>query len=165
MTIRYQPSKVLARMASKKNVEKLLTKKLTVNRAALNSIANSGIVGKDALEEIALGVLKDYRSRADDLVAKGATKAEATRELTDDPAQLVQRVQNATVDAITERVKENYEGEFYTWLPSTAKHRRKEHVLKYGKTFQLGKGEAPGDKPGCRCGMEIHTPENRLNLE
>lgn len=165
MTIRYQPKRILKRMADKKNVEKLLTKKLNVNRTALNAIETSGVLGKKQLEKTALKVIKGYRKAADELRAKGATKAEAIRAISEDPRALVQQIQNATVHEITRQVKEQYHGAFYTWLPSTAKNPDKKHMKKYGKRFRIGKGEAPGDRFGCRCGMEIHVPESRLVLE
>lgn len=165
MTVIYQPSKLLARLASKKKIEKLVSSRLTVNRAVLSAIADSGIVGKEALEEVALTVIQDYKARVAEAVANGASKSEAIAEFHADPKLMVQRVQNAVVDGITERVKENYEGEFYIWLESTSVHKRPEHVKKYGKRFQIGRGEAPGDKRGCRCGMKILTPENKLELE
>lgn len=165
MAIKYQPKKVLKRLADKKNVEKLLTKKLTVNRTALNAVENSGILGKAELENAALKVIKQYRKKANELRKLGATKAEALREITEDPRALVQQIQNATVAEITKQVKAQYHGEFYTWLPSTAVNRDPKHVKKYGKRFRIGKGEAPGDRYGCRCGMEIHVSESRLVLE
>ncbi len=152
-------------MASKKNVEKLLTKKLSVNRASLNAIETAGVLGKSELETAALKVIKGYKKRVKELQKLGATKAEAMREITDDPRALVQQIQNATVSEITKQVKDQYHGEFYVWLPSTAKKPDAKHRKKYGKTYQLGRGEAPGDRFGCRCGMEILVPESRLVLE
>ncbi len=40
-----------------------------------------------------------------------------------------------------------------------------EHKKKYGKRYQLGKGEKPGDRYGCKCGMDIHVKESKLVLE
>lgn len=165
MTIRYQPKNLLKRMAAKKNIERLLTKRLTVNQAALNAIDAVDIVGKKQLETVALNVIKGYRDKVETLREQGATKAEAEREVTGDPKALVQQIQNATVNEITNQIKDQYHGEFYKWLPSTAKHRDPKHVKKYGKIYQIGKGEAPGDRYGCRCGMEILVPESSLVLE
>ena len=83
MTIRYQPKNVLKRMAAKKNVKNLLNKDLSVKKAALKSIATSGIVGQEKLEEVALRVAKSYRERVDKLRAEqGYTKVEAWCTLT-----------------------------------------------------------------------------------
>lgn len=165
MTIRYQPKNLMKRMASKKNIKKLITKKLTPNKAVLNALDNSGIVGKKQLENIALKVLRDYKRRIKELRAEGLTKAQAIAELTKDPRLLVQRIQNETTNAITKQIQEQYHGEFYIWLPSTANVPDEEHMKNYGKRFQLGKGEDPGDRYGCQCGMEILTKDKRLVLE
>lgn len=61
-------------------------------------------------------------------------------------------------------IKDRYEGEFYIWLPSDAEEPDPEHQLNYGKKFQVGEGEMPGDRFGCRCGMEILVPETKLDL-
>lgn len=165
MTIVYQPKKILAKMASKKNIERLVTDKLTVNRAVLNSVEQSGVLGKKQLTNVALKVLKTYRQQAEDLQNEGLDKQDAIDTVLEDKSQLVQRVQNATVAEITSQIADTYHGEFYIWLPSTATHRDPLHVKKYGKKYQLGKGERPGDRPGCQCGMKILVPETKLNLE
>lgn len=146
-------------------MEKLLTKKLSVNKAALNSVEESGVLGKKELEKVALTVIKDYKKRANTLRKQGATKAEAIREISEDPRLLVQRIQNATVAEITTRVKAKYRGEYYRWLKSTAVNPDPKHRKKWGKIFRLGKGEAPGDRYGCQCGMEILVSETKLDLE
>lgn len=166
MTIRYQPKNVLKRMAAKKNVKNLLNKDLSVKKAALKSIATSGIVGQEKLEEVALRVAKSYRERVDKMRAEqGYTKVEATQELLKDPKLLIQQVQNETVAEITKAVQKQYHGAWYTWLPSTAKVPDLKHMKKYGKKYRIGKGEKPGDRHGCQCGMEIHVKESRLVLK
>lgn len=164
MSIRYQPDKVLKRLARKKNVEKLLTKKLSVNRTALNAIQNNGILSKKELENAALKVIKDYKRRAREMRKLGASEAEIIRELYDDPRQLVQRVQNATITEVTNQIQKKYHGEFYKWLPSIAQTPDKEHMKKYGKKYQFGKGEQPGQRIGCQCGMLIYVKGSKLTI-
>lgn len=165
MTIRYEPKKILKRMAKKSRVEELVTEKLTLNRAVLNAIEASGVLGKKQLEFIALRVIKDYREKASELQLEGLTKAEAREEVLENKKRLVQSVRNATIREVTKQIKEQYWGEYYTWLPSTAANPDEKHRKKYGKRYQIGKGEAPGDRYGCQCGMEIHVKESRLVLE
>jgi hypothetical protein len=165
VAIRYEPKKVLKKMASKKNIENLVTDKLTVNRAVLNSLESSGVLGKKQLEFVGLTVIKEYRERAEKLTEVGLTKAESREEVLENKKLLVQRVQNATVNEITKKVKEKYRGEYYTWLPSSAAVPDKKHMRKYGKRYQLGRGEAPGDRYGCKCGMEILVDAKRLSLD
>lgn len=165
MSIKYEPQKILKKMASKKNIENLVTDNLTVNRAVLNSLESSGVLGKKQLEFVGLGVIRDYRERAEKLTEEGLTKAESREEVLENKKLLVQRVQNATVSEITKKVKEKYRGEYYIWLPSTAKVPDKKHKRKYGKRYQIGRGEAPGDRYGCKCGMEILVEAKRLSLD
>lgn len=165
LTIRYEPKKILKRLAKKSKVEDLVTEKLTVNRAALNAIEASGIVGKKKLEAVAIKVIRDYREQAKELENQGLTKAESREEVLENKKLLVQRVRLATVAAVTKEVQKQFRGEFYTWLPSSAATPREEHKKKYGKRFQIGKGEMPGDALNCQCGMEIHVKESRLKLK
>jgi hypothetical protein len=166
MTIKYQPKKILSRMASKGKIERLVTENLTLNRAVLDALESSGVLGRKELQYVGLGVIKDYRERAERLTEDdGITKTEAREEVLENKKLLVQRVQNATVAKITQTVKAKYHGEFYIWLPSTARVPDEKHKKKYGKRFQLGKGEAPGDRHGCMCGMEILVSANRLVLD
>lgn len=165
MAIRYEPKKILRRLAKKSNVKALVTDKLTVNKAALNAIETSGVLGKKQLEWVALGVIKGMREKAEDLQNEGLSAQDAREEVAEDKRLLVQRVQNAMVSEVTKQVKKQYRGEFYTWLPSTAANPDPKHRKKYGKRYQLGKGEAPGDRMGCQCGMEIHVKASRLVLE
>lgn len=85
-------------------------------------------------------------------------------ELKDDPALLIQRVQNQLVSQISEGIRENYAGEFYEWTPSDALEPDPEHQLLYGTTRQIGDGEQPGDRYGCKCGMNILVPGEKLEL-
>jgi hypothetical protein len=165
LAIRYEPKKILKRLASKKNVERLITDKLTVNKAAVNAIEQSGVIGKKELQFIAMGVVQKYRDKVEVFQDEGFTKADAIDEVLDDKRLLVQRVQNAVVRGITASIKEKYHGYYYTWLKSTANEPDEEHKKKWGKVFQIGKGEAPGERYGCQCGMEIHVDETKLSLD
>lgn len=165
MAIRYEPKKLLKKMASKKNIESLVTPNLTINRAVLNSLEQAGTLSKKELQYVGLSVLKSYREKAEGFRDEGLTKTEARDEVLENKKQLVQRVQNATVYQITKKIKEKYKGEKYTWLESSAAVPDKKHKRKYGKEYKLGRGEAPGDRFGCRCGMEILVDAKRLRLD
>lgn len=78
--------------------------------------------------------------------------------------QAIQRIQNNAVFEIAQSIKENYSGESYEWLPSDADEPDPEHQLNYGKIFQVGVGEMPGDRYGCKCGMNILVKETKLTL-
>lgn len=165
MAIRYEPEKILKRMAGKRKVESLITDRLTLNRLALSSISDSGVLGKKQLQFVAMNVARQYREKAEALTDEGLTKGEAREEVLENKRLLVNRVRNATIYEITQTIKRKYRGEKYRWLKSTAENPDHVHRRKWGKTYVIGKGEMPGDRYGCQCGMEILVDAKRLNLD
>lgn len=157
MTIKYEPSKVLSKIASKKRLQKLVRSNLSLKKSALSFTEEFDFLDKKAIERVALKTIKSYKQRVEE-------DPDLKDKLTQDPAQLVQRVQNEVVLQISDEIKGRYHGEFYTWLPSDADEPDPEHQLNYGETFQVGVGEMPGDRFGCRCGMEILVDGNKLDL-
>lgn len=155
--IKYDPSEMLKKAAPKTKIKKLIGKGLTLKRAALSFVNDSEVVTKQSITSVALKVLKAYRER---VKADPSIKT----DLLTDPAQLIQRVQNEVVTQIKEEIKTKFTGESYVWLPSDADEPDPEHQLNYGKTFQIGDGEMPGDRYGCRCGMEILVEDSSLNI-
>lgn len=164
MTIRYFPEDMLKKLAPKKKIERLLTDKLTVNRTALSMVDSADFIDKKKISSVALKVAKKYRQRYKDERKDGASKGEAMETAINDKKLLVQRVQNAIVWQVSQEIREQYSGEKYRWLPSSAEHPRDEHQLNYGKVFTIGDGEQPGDKDGCQCGMEILVKDKELKL-
>lgn len=154
--IRYEPSELLKKIAPERKVKKLLSGNLSLKKAALSFVNDIDFIDKARIADVALKVIKGYRERVKDGEKKSDIKA--------DPAQLIHRVQSEVVFQVKEEIKTKYEGEFYRWLPSDADEPDPEHQLNYGKTFQIGDGEMPGDRFGCRCGMEILVPDSRLEL-
>lgn len=157
MTIRYEPSKLLKRVAPERSIERLVSSRLTLKRAALSFVSKLDFLDRDEIATVALKVIKGYKARAKD-------DPELKPDLVEDPALLVQRVQNEVVAQVADEIKGRYPGEFYVWLPSDAEEADPEHQLNYGKTFQVGDGEMPGDRIGCRCGMEILVDDSSLDL-
>lgn len=165
MAIRYLPSKLLKRIAPKTVVEKLVTKDLTLNRTVATMLSRTSVLSKREIDRVALRVIKDYKSKYEDEKSDGASNTEAIDDALNDKKLMVARVQNAVVNEVTETVKSNYRGEYYIWLPSDANQPDPLHQLNYGQRFQIGKGEAPGDRYGCRCGMQILVDEDELELD
>lgn len=157
MSFVYDPRKLLKRIAPQKKVERLLSSKVTLKKAALSFIDDIDFLDKKRVTEVALKTIKGYKER---IKADKTIKA----EILDDPAFLINRVQNEVVLQVSEGIKEKYDGEFYIWLPSDADEPDPEHQLNYGKKFQIGDGEMPGERYGCRCGMEILTDDKQLQL-
>lgn len=160
----FHPDELLKKVAPERLVKNLVTKKLSLNRAALSMVAESGIVSKSKLTDIALKVIKTYREKFKDERAAGATKAEATAEALNDKKLMVQQVSNTVVHEVAKDIKSEYVGEKYTWLPSSAEVPDPLHQLNYGKVFRIGLGEMPGDRWGCQCGMKIHVKETELDI-
>lgn len=153
----YDPAKILKKLAPGKKIESLVSGRLSLKRAALSFVNKFDFLDSKAIAKVALKTLKGYKKR----VKEDPSMKEV---IVDDPAQLVQRVQNEVVFQVAGEIKDRYEGEFYIWLPSDAEEPDPEHQLNYGKKFQVGVGEMPGDRFGCRCGMEILVPETKLDL-
>lgn len=168
MAITYDPAKLLRRLASKRAIRRLVTQKLSVNRVALSSLSESGVLSKPTIMDITLKVIDQYKDKKAIEIDAGASNSAALETALNEKKLIVQRIQNASVQAISDRVKENYAGLFYVWLPSSANIPDPLHQLNYGKTFQLGvgddNGEDPGDRYGCLCGMHILTEDDRLIL-
>lgn len=164
MSIRYLPKELLKKIAPKKAIQKLVTNKLTLNKTALSMVSKADVISKKNVETVALKVIKEYKKSFKDDVALGASKSAALEETLNQRKLLVNRVQNNIVFQIKEEIADQYAGEFYEWLPSDAEVPDPIHQLNYGSTFQIGVGEMPGDRYGCRCGMNILVPEKKLKL-
>lgn len=162
--ITYRPAKILKRVAPRRRVEKLLTDRLSINRAILGMLSDMDVVSREELSGVALRTAAQYRKRVREEVKAGASKSEAKEEVVGSKDLLVNRIQNAVVQEIAQGIRDEYQGEQYVWLPSDAEEPDPEHQLNYGKIFTVGDGEMPGDRYGCRCGMQILTPEEKLQL-
>lgn len=125
---------------------------VSAKRIARDVIENTGALDRKSLDNVALKVIKQYKEK---------NNLDAI-DLTD--KQAIQRIQNNAVYEIAQGIKENYTGEKYEWLPSDAEEPDPEHQLNYGKIFTIGEGEMPGDRYGCKCGMNILVKESRLTL-
>ncbi len=157
MSITYLPSKLLNKIAPAKKIEKLLTQRLTLNKAALSFIDAIDFMSTKTIEKTALKTIKDYKERFKE-------EPEVKDDVLEDKSLLVNRVQNTIVNQVAGEIKDQYSGEYYKWLPSDADEPDPEHQLNYGETFQIGDGEMPGDRYGCRCGMQILVKESKLDL-
>lgn len=155
--IKYEPSKLLKKIASRVKIKRLLKQNVSLKRTALSFVDQFDFLDKKSVLKVALKTIKGYKERI-------KADPEIKSDLLDDPRQLIQRVQNEVVLQIGDEIKDRYAGEFYIWLPSDADEPDPEHQLNYGKKFQVGDGEQPGDRFGCRCGMQILVPETKLEL-
>lgn len=166
MAILYDPAALLRKLAPAKKIEKLLSKKLTLKKAALSFFDDADFIDKKNVADVALRTMKNYRERIkNERSDVGSAEAQDLKEeIVDDPKLLINRVQNEVVTQIGAEIKNKYDGEYYEWLPSDADEPDPEHQLNYGQTFQVGVGEMPGERYGCRCGMRILVEEEVLSL-
>jgi len=163
VSIVYDPKKLIQKIAPKKKVENLISSKAGLKKSALSFVNDIPFLDKSRVTEVALKTVKGYKDRIKS-GSDAADKREIKEAIVEDPVQLVQRVQNEVVTQVSNRIAVVYAGEFYVWLPSDAEEPDPEHQLNYGKQFQIGEGEMPGDRYGCRCGMEILVPQTKLEL-
>ncbi len=155
--IKYEPDKLLAKIAPKTKIKKLLKGNISLKKTALSFVDDVDFINKKNVADTALKVIKGYKERIkEDPDLEDAIKA--------NPAQLIQRVQNEVILQIADSIKDKYDGERYIWLPSDADEPRPEHQLNYGSEFTIGDGEMPGDEYGCRCGMQILVADTQLDL-
>jgi len=157
MSIKFEPSKLIKKFAPARKIKKLVSSRATLKKSALSFVNDIDFISKKSIARVALKTINGYKKRI-------KADPDIEKELLKDAAQLVQRVQNEVIFQIGNELKDRYHGESYTWLPSDAEEPRPEHQLNYGKVFQIGEGEMPGDAFGCRCGMEIHTADSTLAI-
>jgi hypothetical protein len=158
LSIVYDPKEVLNKIAPQRKIKKLIKSNVSLKRTALAFVDSFSFIDKKAVSRVALKTIKSYEDRlASDAIEKS--------EILKDPKLLIQRVQNEVVFQISNEIKGKYNGEFYEWLPSDADEPDPEHQLNYGKVFKIGVGEMPGDRIGCRCGMNILVDQTELKLD
>lgn len=155
--IRYFPDKILKKIAPESKIESALKGNLSLKKSALTNANAFEFLNAEQIDRVALKTIKGYKARV-------KNDPDLKEEILGSPAQLVQRVQNEVVFQVASEIKSTYSGEFYIWLPSDADEPDPEHQLNYGKRFQIGDGEMPGDRYGCRCGMEIIVDDSSLDL-
>jgi hypothetical protein len=156
--IKYDPREMLRKVAPESKIKRLVSKgSVSLKKTALSFVDAVDFLDKKAVSRVALKTIRSYKKRIKD---EAADKS----ELLKDPRLLVQRVQNEVVLQITNEIKDSYSGEQYEWLPSDADEPDPEHQLNYGKVFTIGEGEMPGERYGCRCGMNILVKGSRLKL-
>jgi len=155
--IKYDPSELLRKVAPEKKIKKLVSSKVSLKKTALSFVNDIDFLSKKSVQRVALKTIKEYKKRI-------KADPDIKEDLIKDPRQLIQRVQNEVVTQVAGEIKTKYRGEKYKWLPSDAEEPDPLHQLKYGKVFVVGQGEMPGDRYGCRCGMQIITDDSELDL-
>lgn len=167
MAIVVDPKRMLKKLAPRAAIKRMVTTgahRIALKRTALRAVADIGIVSDKDLTNTVLAVVNQYKEKYSSLRDTGAAASEAMAGSVGDADLLINRVQNLVVYNIQAKVRENYDGEQYEWLPSDADEPRPEHQLLYGTVRTVGIGLMPGEENGCRCGMRLLVDETTLNL-
>lgn len=146
---------------------KILNSDMAIKKTILQSIIKATTLSEREIDASVYKVVDNYAKKMEELKQEGvrAFKAEALNG----EALLRNRLENLVLWNEIQNLKEEHEGEFYRWLPSSAEEPDPEHQLLYGKIFRVGEGDKEGNMPaeryGCRCGMEILTKEEAKTLK
>jgi len=172
MSIKFFPDKMLKKIAPPRKIERLMSGNMSFKRTALSFLSDADWIDKKSVADVALKTVRSYQERVAKAQVDGgfdkSAGAEVADEIVGDPKLLIQRVQNEIVFQTQQGIQSKYAGQKARWLPSDADEPDPEHQLNYGKEYIVGEGingEEPGDRYGCRCGVEIITDETQLKLD
>lgn len=163
----FDPSSMLKKIAPPAKIKRMVSSRMGVKRTALAIVdaaseTEIGLINKKKVLDVALKTVAGYQKRIED-----ATSTAVRDLILDDPKQLIQRVQNEFVFQAQQKIQSQYKGQRARWLPSSADEPDPEHQKNYGKEYTIGEGidgEEPGDRFGCKCGVEIIN-ETSIELE
>ena len=147
--------------------KKILTTDLELKKFIMSAILKATSISKREVDATVYKVVDNYEKKMKNLKAEGvkAFKSEALN----DEVLLKDRIESLVVWNEVQHLKEEHEGEYYRWLPSSAETPDPEHQLLYGKIFKVGEGDKEGNMPaeryGCKCGMQILTAEEAKDLK
>lgn len=157
MSIKFEPEKVVRKVAPKAKIKKLLSPSANIKRQALKFLNAFDSIDNKTILDTALKTVKSYKKR----IKKNPDELELIKK---NPKQLIQRVQGAVIFEMSKSLTQKYKGERFRWLPSSANDPRPQHQLRYGQVYIVGEIDMPGEEIGCQCGMEILVEETELEL-
>jgi hypothetical protein len=146
---------------------KILNSQLELKQLTLQSILKATNISKRDVDATVYKVADKYDEKMKRLKKEGvkAYKSEALN----DEVLLKNRLENLVLWNEIQNIKEEHDGEYYRWLPSSAEEPDPEHQLLYGKIFKVGEGDKDGNMPseryGCKCGLEILDEQAKVKLE
>ena len=146
---------------------KILNSDMELKQLVLQSILKATSLSKRKVNATVYKVVDNYEKKIKNLKKEGVRAYK--KEALNNEVLLKDRLENLVLWNEVQHLKEEHEGEFYRWLPSSAEEPDPEHQLLYGKIFKVGEGDKEGNMPaeryGCKCGMEILTSEEAENLK
>ena len=146
---------------------RILTNELDFKKSVMSAILKATTLKKREVNATIYKVVDKYKKKMNNLKEEGirAYKSEALNN----EVLLKDRIENLVLWNEVQELKEEHEGEYYRWLPSSAEEPDPEHQLLYGKIFKVGEGDKDGNMPaeryGCKCGIEFLTASEAKNLK
>ncbi len=146
---------------------RILNNELDIKKAVMSAILKGSDLKKRTVNATVYKVVDKYKEKMEKLKEAGvrAFKSEAIN----DEVLLKERIENLVLWDEVQSLKEEHEGEYYRWLPSSAENPDPEHQLLYGKIFKVGEGDKEGNMPseryGCRCGIEFLTASEAKEMK
>lgn len=163
--MRFYPDEFLRKALGKGFFKKrILNTNLDLKKAQIAAILKSDIVSvsKKDLTKTINGVIDEYDTK---LGKQKVGAKDLKRQIYEDQALLRNRIAGLVVYNEVIKIKEEHQGQYYRWLPSDAENPDPLHSLLYGKVFKIGEGDdegnMPGERYGCKCGMEILTKKEK----
>lgn len=146
---------------------RLLNSDLELKQLALQSILKATSLSKREVEATVYKVVDNYEEKMKKL-KKEKVRAFKAKALNNE-VLLKDRIENLVLWNEVQHLKEEHQGQYYRWLPSSAKEPDPEHQLLYGKIFKVGEGDKDGNMPaeryGCKCGMQILTAQEAKEMK
>lgn len=157
MTVIYNPSSLLDRLLPADSSD-LLTSELKFKQKFKKALLKQDFISGKDLNYTVNNTLRFYKHKIKRLKNEGDRSFK--KDALNNEKLLYTRLENLILESVHDDILENYEGEPFIWLPSSAENPDPEHALNYGKRYIIGKDEIPGDRWGCKCGMRILTKDD-----
>ena len=156
MAIIFNPDKIIRKVIPKS----IIKNNLQINAGLKKSLLRLDFLTNKDVNKTINSSLTFYKNKMRELKAAGEPVRQAAADAVNDGRLLETRLENMIIQRASEDIKKRFAGKRYVWLPSSSENPDPKHQLNYGKIFIVGEGEMPGERWGCKCGMEILDVED-----
>lgn len=144
---------------------KILNSEMELKQEMLRALLKSAGVSKRDVSATVYKVVDFYNKKIKELKKEGEKSYK--KKALNGEVLLKNRLENLVLWNEVQNMKKEHEGQFYRWLPSSAKEPDPEHQLLYGKIFKVGEGDKDGNMPserfGCKCGIEFLSDKKEVS--
>lgn len=137
--------------------KKILDNELAIKQTELQAVLKATNISKREVEGT-IGKVVNLYDRKMKMLKKEGIKSSRAMAINNE-VLLKNRLENLILWNEVQNLKQEHEGQFYRWLPSSAETPEPEHQLLYGKVFKVGEGDKDGNMPaeryGCKCGIQF----------